>query len=202
MALEEVLGRTGLKLVDFPAEGLRAVVEDYVAGGGFREWEMLVASIAEFAISVQAKPGQAVPYPLDPRMATYIAHKSTTLTYTCPPHYPPRKRPEEIRSDYIFLFTSDCWKLREILNQEPSMLLAQQPDQVWQKIRGSGWRFLPEVSSSHAIVQETVLLWSAKAIILTDPDLDDSSLSQRVRSAARRLGVSEHASPAAAVVSG
>ncbi len=200
MALEQLLGQMGLRLIEFPAKGLRAELKPYVGAPDFREWELLVANIAEFAISIHASP--KAPYPVDPRMANYITHKSNTLTYSCPPRYPTGEEPAQIRSEYIFLFTSDCWKLREILGQEPSILLAEQPDNVWQKIIRSGWRFLPEISSSHAIVQETVLLWSAKAILLTDPSPDEGSLSQRVSSAARKLGVTEHANPAVAVVSG
>ena len=199
MALEEVLGKAGLNLIEFPEGGLGGLLGDYLPGLEFREWELLVANIAEFAISVRARPGQEAPYPVNANMATLIAHKSNTLTYTCPPHY--RKKPEKLNSEYIFLFTSDCWKLREILGEEPALLLAEKPEQVWRKIRGTKWRFLPEVSSSHAIVQETVLLWSAKAVILTDPTLDESDLKEKVRSAARRIGVSEHAAPAVAVVS-
>ena len=201
MALEGLLGQEGLKLIEFPKDGLRGVLKDYLPIE-FRPWELLVANIAEFAISVHAKPGVQGPYPVDPSMATYVVHKSNscTLFYTCAFHVPQRQ--ELVKSEYIFLFTSDCWKLREILGQEPPTLLVERPDQVWQKIMGSGWRFLPQVSSSHAIAQETVLLWSAKAIILTDPTLDESSLREKVRTAARKLGVAEKAPPAVAVVSG
>lgn len=199
MALEEVLGQQGFNLIGFPEGGLGRIFGDFFRSIEFRERELLVANIAEYATSLHARPGQQAPYPVDANMAVYIAHKSNTLTYTCPPHRP--KKPEGIRSEYIFLFTSDCWKLREILGQEPSGLLAQSPDKVWQKIMTSNWRFLPDVSSSHAIAQETVLLWSAKATILTDPTLDENTLPAKVREAARKLGVSEQAPPVFALSS-
>lgn len=189
MALEELLGPKGFNLIEFPSDSLQKVLSDYLPVE-FRVWELLVANIAEFAISSHAKPGVEAPYPVDPDMATYITHKSNTLTYTCPPH----RHAPQIQSEYIFLFTSDCWKLREILGEEPLTPLLQEPDQVRLKIMESGWDFLPQLSGSHAVVQETVLLWAAKAIVLTDPTLDESNLRQKVRTVAQKLGVTEKAS--------
>ena len=85
MALEELLGPKGFNLIEFPSDSLQKVLSDYLPVE-FRVWELLVANIAEFAISSHAKPGVEAPYPVDPDMATYITHKSNTLTYTCPPH--------------------------------------------------------------------------------------------------------------------
>jgi len=187
MALEELLGRTGLGLIEFPSEGLRGVPN--FSNISFIEEEMLVANIAEFAISLQARPGEQGPYRVDAAMAAYISHKSNTLSYTCASS--PLNQPRPSNAEYAFLFVSDCWKLREILEEEPLRLLATSPNQVLQKMTQSGWRFLPGVSSAQAPAAETLFLWSAKAVLLTEPTDDDRALLQKLRRIAGLLGLTE-----------
>lgn len=189
MALEEYLGQSGLGLIQFPHGGLRSVLTEYDVEDT-RVWELLVANTAEYAISVHAGPGKEPPYPVDDIMAKYVTHKSNTVTYTCPPHH----GSPEAKSEYIFLFVSDCWKLREILKEEPMRLLRDQPQEVANKVLQSGWKFLPDTTSTHAAVKETILLWSAKALLLSSPEIDENTLSGAVKNAASRLGVSSRAS--------
>jgi hypothetical protein len=189
MALEELLGETGLGLVEFPSEGLRGVRGINFSNISFIEKEMLAANIAEFAISLQARPGEQGPYRVDAVMATYISHKSNTLTYTCASS--PLNQPRPSNAEYAFLFVSDCWKLREILNEEPLRLLATAPNQVLQKMTQSGWQFLPGVSSAQAPAAETLFLWSAKAVLLTEPTDDDRGLREKLRRIAGLLGLTE-----------
>jgi hypothetical protein len=199
MALEELLGQTRLGLIEFPPEGLQGALAINFPNISLIEKEMLVANIAEFAISVQARPGVQGPYRVDPAMATYVSHKSNTLTYTCPSR--PLSQTHPAHAEYAFLFVSDCWKLREILDEEPLRLLAAAPTQVLQKIIQSGWRFLPEVSSAQAPAAETLFLWSAKAVLLTEPT-DDRRLLERLRGIAAVLGLTERTLSGVVEVSG
>jgi hypothetical protein len=188
MALEELLGNTGLNLIDFPPKGLSAHLPAYP----FYEQEMLVANIAEYAISLGAQPGRDTPYEIDRAMIVYIAHKSNTLTYTCATHAAPAQ-PLPLSSEYAFLFTSDCWKLREILFQEPLGMLRQAPAVVWERMLESGWHFLPQVTVSHSAAKETLFLWCAKSILLTDQSLDELTFMTKLRTLSSQLGLSQRA---------
>ena len=135
MVLLETLG-PGTGLFTFPPEAIDAAMGTFRIKD-FQSQNLLLANYAEFG-AFNACMADTVKWPLllPPAMLPFVVYKTNTITYTCGYH----KGYLDRRSEYAFLFTSDCWKLREILHDEPLEQLLRDPLAVRQRVAESGWR--------------------------------------------------------------
>jgi hypothetical protein len=166
MVLLETLGpRTGL--FAFPPEAIDGVMGTFLIDD-FQSQNLLLANYAELG-AFNACMTDTVRWPLllPPAMLPLVVYKTNTITYTCGYHQGYVER----RSEYAFLFTSDCWKLREILHDEPLEQLIRDPLAVRQRVAESGWRQVGGDSRSQDVFRDlSLLLWYAKALLIAKPE--------------------------------
>jgi hypothetical protein len=185
MPLDQTLGIEDLGLFVFPEGEITKAFDEHASSPTppfIRD--LLVANVAELAAFSGIKREPGGPYIVPPGAASYTVHKTNTLTYTCGIH---EGRPN-FKPEYIFLFSSDCWKLREILKQEPDKLLLSEPSKVFETVRRAPWRFSAS-STSENDLRVTILLWALKAKILNELDETRAEWSPIVRELTQALGI-------------
>jgi hypothetical protein len=185
MPLDQTLGNEDLGIFVFPEGEINDAFGKHSTPSSppFLR-DLLVANVAELAAFSGQTREPGGPYIVAPGAASYTVYKTNTLTYTCGIH----KGRHDFKPEYIFLFSSDCWKLREILNQEPDKLLLSEPAKVFSAVRQTSWRFSASPTSENDL-RITVLLWAIKAKLLNE--LDETRLEWRpiVRELTRALGI-------------
>jgi hypothetical protein len=185
MPLDQTLGTEDLGLFVFPKDEITKAFNEHATSPTppfIRD--LLVANVAELAAFSGIKREPGGPYVVPPGAASSTVYKTNTLTYTCGIH----KGRHKFKSEYIFLFSSDCWKLREILNQEPDKLLLSEPSKVFDTVRAAPWRFSASATSENDL-RVTILLWALKAKILNELDETRAEWSPIVRELTRALGI-------------
>jgi hypothetical protein len=185
MPLDQTLGTQDLGLFVFPeGEITNALSQHATPSTPPFIRDLLVANVAELAAFSGETREPGGPYIVPPGAASYAVYKTNTLTYTCGIH----EGRHNFKPEYIFLFSSDCWKLREILKQEPDKLLLSEPSKVFDAVRGAPWRFSRSRTSENDL-RVTILLWALKAKLLNE--LDETSAEWRpiVRKLTQALGI-------------
>ena len=185
MPLDITLGFSGLGLFDFPKGEIETALNRYLVPSSppFLR-DLLAANVAELAAFTAQRKESGGPYLVPPGATSYIVHKTNTLTYTCGIH----GGQKGFRPEYIFLFTSDCWKLREILKQEPDKLLLSDPREVLDTIRGSRWLFSGSKTAENDL-RVTILLWAIKARLLNELDETREEWKPIVQELTQALGI-------------
>ena len=182
MPLDNTLQDLGLFV--FPEGDIdRAVEHDVPLPAPFLR-DLLVANVAEFAAFAGKKREPGGPYLVAPGAASDVVYKTDTLTYTCGIH----KGQKDFRPEYIFLFTSDCWKMREILKQEPDKLLLAAPRRAFDTVRQAAWRFSASQTAENDL-RVTILLWALKARLLNELDETGAEWQPIVRELTQALGI-------------
>jgi len=185
MPLDQTLGTEDLGLFVFPEDAISKALSEHATSPTppfIRD--LLVANIAELAAFSGIKREQGGPYIVPSGAASYAVYKTNTLTYTCGIH----QGHQNFKPEYIFLFTSDCWKLREILKQEPDKLLLSEPSKLFDTVRRAPWRFSASPTSENDL-RVTILLWALKAKILNELDETRTEWRPIVRELTRALGI-------------
>ena len=163
--LAELLGPEGFAII--AKEGI-GHMENVLARRGLaddaRVRDYFVASCAELAIWMQSTVADlTVPLDINPSLMTTIEYKCSTISYSkCGPHL----EIDQNHDEYAFLFVSDCWKVRRLLESEDVLdVLMSDPRQIAQAIDVQGGTFA--VEDRIGIAKDlTVMLWSAKALTL------------------------------------
>jgi hypothetical protein len=182
MDLLETLGADG-ELFRFPVDQINRTIGSFEIRD-YQTQNLLLANYAELGVFSAAIVGELVwPLELPPGLLQAVVYKTNTITYTCGYH----RGLTEPRSEYAFLFTSDCWKLREILGEEPLRLLVDDPMRVRQRIIESGWQVSPHVSNQAEIRDVTLLLWHAKASLIDNPRVRAEQLNRSIYQLRGRL---------------
>jgi len=183
MVLLETLG-PGTGLFAFPPEAIDSAMGTFRIED-FQSQNLLLANYAELG-AFNACMADTVRWPLrlPPAMLPFVVYKTNTITYTCGYHQGYVDR----RSEYAFLFTSDCWKLREILQDEPLERLLRDPLAVRQRVAESGWRQVAGDSRNQDVFRDlSLLLWYAKALLIANPEGARAELADAVMNLHRRL---------------
>jgi hypothetical protein len=184
MPLDDTLGLQNLGLFVFrEGEIDRALAEHGPPSAPFLR-DLLAANVAELAAFAGQRRELGGPYLVAPGAASYVVYKTNTLTYTCGIH----KGSRDFRPEYIFLYTSDCWKMREILKQEPDKLLLSDPRKVLDIIRATPWRFSGSKAAENDL-RVTILLWVIKARLLNELDETRVEWQPIVQELIRALGI-------------
>jgi hypothetical protein len=185
MPLDITLGSAELRLFSFPEGEIEKTLKEYaVASSPPFLRDLLAANVAELAAFAAQKKESSGPYIVQPGSTSYVVHKTNTLTYTCGIH----SGKGQFRPEYIFLFTSDCWKLREILKGEPDKPLLSDPKQVLDAVLAASWRFSTSPTVD-ADLRVTVLLWAIKARLLNKLDETKVEWKPIVRQLTEALGI-------------
>jgi len=178
MALQDSLRSLGLFVL--PTSDVDRVLLDYeIRVKSVRNY--LAASLAEVGLFTAGVQGSLRwPLELPPGLLEVVKYKCNTITYSCGYH----KSRIEPRSEYIFFFSSDCWKLREILRgEEPLPLVLRDPLRLRGAIAKSGWELIPSPNDPRKVVPDVaLLLWHVKARILDQPDTSDEDVSSAIES--------------------
>jgi len=152
----------------------------------FQSQNLLFANFAELGTLTAAAAGDWVwPLSLPSELFPIVLHKTNTITYTCGYH----RGVADAKAEYAFLFSSDCWKLREIMRSEPLDLLRTDPLQVRRQIGHSGWSLSPNPAGEERLRDVAVLLWHIKAELIFDPQVPEFALNESVRSVCEALGL-------------
>jgi hypothetical protein len=183
MVLLDTLGPdTGLFV--FPQEAINGAMESFGIKD-FQSQNLLLANYAELGAFITCMADRASwPLVLSPSLLPSVVYKTNTITYTCGYHQGIVDRHPE----YAFLFTSDCWKLREILHSDPIEQLLDDPLTVRRRIVESRWRQVEGDPRNQNVFRDvTLLLWYAKAWLIASPERARIELSGAVRELHRRL---------------
>jgi hypothetical protein len=163
--ITELLGPQGFAL--FSQDDL-FTIDNVLGARNLRQDErvrdMFSASCAELAVWSQSSTGSLqLPLHVHERLLTTVEYKCNTFSLSiCQPHISDADK----RSEFLFFFVSDYWKLRKILGGSDVLAsLLKDPISVRHAISASQWDFAPK-DENGAARDLTVMLWSAKAQIL------------------------------------
>jgi hypothetical protein len=127
--------------------------------------DFFAASCVELGIWTQSTIGKlTVPLDIDPALITVVEYKCNTFSSTmCQPHI----SASDSKAEYAFLFVSDYWKTRRLLGAADVLdTLLSNPVSIAKAIVDGKWDFVPKDDGGRA-KDLTVMLWSAKAHLLT-----------------------------------
>jgi hypothetical protein len=153
-------------LFEFPADEIREMLGLLRVKDSQLE-NLVLANYAELGVFSAGMTGTLTwPLRLPSSDLPLIMYKTNTITYTCGYH----RGVFEPRSEYAFLFSSDCWKLREILDGEPLVHLLKDPMAVRQRMIKSQWHLVLPGHDEQGVIRDVLLLlWYTKAHLIGTP---------------------------------